>query len=258
MISCRKITGCLSIEAPRVTVRNVRIRCTSGRTGEDANGTSVIAVRNGASASLRRVSIDGMRGVHACVWHEGQSLTMRRVNCRGVNDGVFSWSTPSAATGSNFTIRDSFFHDFTTRTANGHIDGYQTEGASNGRIIHNTFLMTSDDGNSSDSAIAIWDGQRDSSNITVERNLIAGGGFSVYAHDYSPSESNPAGGNSVTNVRFGGNVFSTRLFGCVGYYGVWFPRGAPTDGWRRSGNSVLETGANVDGTNPTYAGRSCT
>ena len=89
------------------------------------------------------------------------------------------------------------------------------------------------------------------------RSLIAGGGFSVYAEDYSPSEANPSGGFTVTNITFTGNKFSTVLFGCIGYYGVWFSRGNPSDHWNRSGNTVLETGANVDAGNPTSGGRAC-
>jgi len=260
VIECRNITGCLSIEAHNVTVRNVRISCTSGRTGENANGTGVIKIEDGASAIIQHVTIDGMRGVHACIWHQGTSLVANRVNCSGVNDGIFSWADTgfSPTTGNHFTITNSYFHGFTTRTANGHIDGYQTEGAAHGLIKHNTYLMTSDDNNGSDSAIAIWDSLKSSSDITVQHNLIAGGGFSIYAEDYSPSESSPRGGYSVSNIHFVDNVFSRHLFGCVGYFGVWYPRGKPTDGWRRSGNTILESGANIDRHNPSYHGRSCT
>jgi hypothetical protein len=259
VISCKNFKGCLSIEARNVTLRDVKATCTSGKTGEAANGTAVIKVQNGASATLARVRTDGMKGVHACVWHQGTRLTIGRLDCSGANDGVFSWADTgySRTTGDNFEIKNSYFHGFTTRTANGHVDGYQTEGARHGAIRHNTFAMTSDDRNSTDSAIAIWNGIRSSSDIGVRNNLIAGGGFAIYAHDYSPSEANPRGGNSVTNIRFVDNVFSRRLFGCVGSYGVWFPRGAPTDGWNRSGNKVLETGQRIDGRNPTYRGRTC-
>jgi hypothetical protein len=86
---------------------------------------------------------------------------------------------------------------------------------------------------------------------------MAGGGFTAYAEDYSPSESNPAGGYSVTNVSFTNNRFSAVHYGCVGYWGVWFVRGAPTDGWKRSGNVVHETGQNLDNQNPTVNGRVC-
>ncbi len=258
-VSCQNITGCLSIEASNVTVTNIKIACNSGKTGTNANGTSAIYVTNGASATISQAEINGMKGVHACIWHQGTSLNVTAVNCYGVNDGIFSWADTSYSqtTGDNFTIKDSYFHDFTILTSNGHIDGYQTEGSGNGLIDHNTFLMTSDDDNGSDSAVAIWNGYRSTHDIIVQNNLIAGGGFAIYAEDYVPSEANPAGGYSVTNVQFNNNKFSTHLFGCVGFYGVWYVRGAPTDGWRRSGNTVLETGANVDNGNPSYQGNTC-
>jgi hypothetical protein len=256
-IRCRTISGCVDITAPGVVLRDVTVRCTSGRTGEDANGTGVVVVEEGASATLRRVVLRGMDGNHSCVWHMGTSVKVTKVDCAGVNDAVFSWAAGPGA-GDGVRIRDSYFHDFTTKTANGHVDGYQTEGASHGRIVHNTWLMTSDSANEANSAIAIWDSLDDSDDFLVARNLIAGGGFAVYAEDYSPSESSPTGGFTVTDVRFEDNVFSTRLFPCVGDYGVWFSRGAPSDGWHRSGNRVLETGQSIDQGNPTAGGRSCT
>jgi hypothetical protein len=259
VISCLNISGCLEIAAPNVTVQDVQIACSSGKTGEAANGTSVINVADGASGTIKRVSIDGLDGVHACIWHQGTALTVDAVNCSHVNDGIFSWADTgySSTTGDHFTISNSYFHDFTVKTANGHIDGYQTEGAGNGLINHNTYYMTSDDGNSTDSAIAIWDSIKSSHDITVSNNLIAGGGFSMYAEDYNPSEGSPGGGFSVTNIVFTNNRFSTALFGCVGYYGIWYTRGAPSDGWHRSGNTVLETGANVDAKNPSSGGQLC-
>ena len=97
----------------------------------------------------------------------------------------------------------------------------------------------------------------------MSNNLISGGGFSVYAEDYSPGDGAPGhpsavGGNNLTNVTFINNKFSTFLNGnCVGNFGVWFYRGSwppyyggPTDGWHRSGNVILETGMGVDWGNP--------
>jgi hypothetical protein len=106
LVSCQNVTGCLSIEAAHVTVRNVKIACRSGRTGTNANGTSVISVNDGASATIDHVEINGMSGVHACIWHQGTALTARAVNCYGVDDGIFSWADThySATTGDHFTI----------------------------------------------------------------------------------------------------------------------------------------------------------
>ena len=107
-------------------------------------------------------------------------------------------------------MENSYFHDFTTRTSNGHEDGYQTEGASDGLIQHNTYQMTV----GADSAVAIWDSLRSSRNIKVDGNLITGGGFAIYAEDYNPGDGGPgdppaSGGFSVTDIRFINNVFST-------------------------------------------------
>jgi hypothetical protein len=259
LVSCRAITGCVDITATDVVLQDVTVTCTSGKQGEAANGTGAVVVGTGASATISHATINGMSGVHACVWHNGVRLGVVAINCSGINDGVFSW-TPGGNGGHNVSVRDSYFHDFTTKTANGHIDGYQTEGASHVVIDHNTYLMTSDSpggDNDTDSAIAIWNSMANSTDFTVSDNLIAGGGFSVYAEDYSPSESSPSGGYTVTDVHFNDNVFSTRLFSCVGSYGVWFPRGAPSDGWHRSGNRVLETGQIIDSANPTANGHTC-
>ena len=267
VIDCRHIKGMLQIEAKNVTVRNSIITSDSGARGLAANGTSAIYVGEGASAVIDSVTINGNDGVHACIWHQGVKLTVRAVNCSGADDGVFSWADPgySATTGDNFTIRDSYFHGFTHATANGHEDGYQTEGASHGLIAHNTYQMNA----SADSAIAIWDGRRSASDITVTGNLITGGGFAVYAEDYNPGDGtngspSPGGGYGVTGIRFDDNSFSTAASGCVGQWGVWFTRatwrpyqGGPTDGWHRSGNRVLETGENIDAQNPHNAGSPC-
>jgi hypothetical protein len=257
VLSCQRITGSLDIQAKNVVIQNSYVSYDGGGVG----GSGVIKIEDGASATVDHVEINGLNHTHSCVWLQGISATVRNINCYGINDGIFSWADTnySATTGDNFSISDSYFHNFTANAANGHIDGYQTEGANNGVIHHNTYLMTTD----ADSAIAIWDSLKSSSNIAVSNNLIEGGGFSVYAEDYSPSESSPAGGFSITNVSFTGNVFSTHLSGCVGGYGTWFYRatwkyqGGPTDGWHRSGNTVLETGENIDASNPHVKGVLC-
>jgi hypothetical protein len=253
VVSCEKITGNVDITAANVTLKNSTISANSGKTGEAANGTGAIKIEDGASAIIDHDSINGNDAVHACIWDQGNSMTATNNNCTGQNDGIFSWADTSFSqtTGDNFDIENNYLHGFTTATANGHIDGYQTEGANNGKIIHNTFDVSQDQ----DSDVAIWDSLKSSSNITVDNNLMAGGGFAVYSEDYSPSQANPVGGFTETNIMFTNNKFSTIHFPCVGSFGVWFDvsnayNGAATDGWHRSGNVVLETGQNVDNGNP--------
>jgi hypothetical protein len=98
---------------------------------------------------------------------------------------------------------------------------------------------------------------RDSDDFLIDNNLAAGSGFLMYAEDHNPSEQSPGGGYSVTNIVHTNNRFSTALYPCAGRWGVWYPRGAPTDGWHRSGNVILETGENVDSSNPHVNGQLC-
>ena len=161
-------------------------------------------------------------------------------------------------------MENTYIYNLNAVESNGHWDGYQTEGAANVTLRHNTF-RTLPEGTS---AIAFWNGQKTTDNALVEDNLIKGGGFSVYAQDYSPSEASPAGGYTMTNMRFLNNKFSNVDSGCVGDYGVWFFRsswtyqGGPTGNWGangnvRTGNKVIETGASVDNANPTVNGVLC-
>lgn len=246
-----KVSGGIQVRAKNVTIRNSWVTMDAG----GRSGSGVINVNPGASATIERTTIDGLNATHTCIWHEGASMKAVANNCSRVNDGIFMWATTEGrdGAGDNFTIQDNWLHGFTTQAANGHIDGIQTEGAKHGVIRHNTIDVTQ----SQTSAISLWNSRKTTDDVTIDRNLLAGGGFSVYAEDYSPSESNPTGGYSVTNIRITNNVFSTVHYGCVGYWGVWFPRGKPTDGWNRSGNIVWETGAKVDSGNPTFSGRPC-
>jgi hypothetical protein len=262
-LTCTKFQGSVIIEAANVTITNSEVEVT---TGTGSNGTAAITVDVGASATIDHVTTNGGTKVHACVWDQGLQMIAKAVDCYGANDGFFTWAaTDQPTSGNNFVISDSYIHDMTHETSNGHIDGYQTEGSSYGLIDHNTFELPAD----ADSAIAIWDSRRSSTAITVSNNLITGGGFSVYAEDYSPGTGAPgspsaAGGFTVTDILFDKNSFSTMAGGCVGKYGVWFTRpswvpyqGGPTDGWHRLGNVVLETGENIDNGNPHVNGKLC-
>lgn len=256
VIDGEKITGALRIAAKNVTIKNSWIIADFSAlgTGRTLSGTGVITLEPGASATISHCTLDGSNATHAGIWHTGTSLTAIANNIFGINDGIFSWSEASNPTaGWNVLIQDNYLHDFTTLTANGHIDGYQTEGASHGVIRHNTFDINA----GQTGAISIWNSMRDSDDFLIDNNLAAGGGFVIYAEDYNPSEQNPKGGYSVTNIVYTNNRFSTARYPCVGSFGVWYLRGVPTDGWHRSGNKVLETGENIDFSNPHVKGQLC-
>ena len=210
IIDGEKIIGGLIIAAKDVTVRNSWITSDFSfmGTGRAVSGTGVISLSSGASAIIDHCILDGSNATHAGIWHEGAVLVATSNNIFGVNDGIFSWGkSGDTNSGNNFRIEDNYLHDFTTLTANGHIDGYQTEGASHGIIRHNVFYITQNQ----NAAVAIWNSTGDSDDILIENNLAAGSGFLMYAEDYHPSEQNPRGGFSVTNIRHINNKFSTAL-----------------------------------------------
>jgi hypothetical protein len=266
VINCEHVEGMIDVETQHVTIKNSIVIADSGKTGEAANGSAAIKIEDGASAVVDHVRINGHKGVMACVWDQGTSELVEAVNCFGADDGIWSWADKSYSptTGDHFVIRDSYIHNLTTRTSNGHEDGFQTEGASYGVIEHNTVKVTTN----ANSALAIWDSLKSSHDILVKDNLITGGGFAIYAEDYNPGDGAPGdppatGGFTVTDIRYVDNAFSTLAAGCVGSFGVWFERpwapygGGPTDGWHRHGNRVLETGQDLDSGNPSGPGLSC-
>lgn len=254
VIDSLNLTGSITVDAQNVTIKNTKINYS----GSGGGGSGAIKILSNATVTIDHVEVDGKSAVHACVWHEGASMNLTYLNCHDVEDGVFSWAaTGTASSGNNFLLENSYITRLNAVESNGHWDGYQTEGAVNGVIRHNNFDV---DENASGS-ISIWNGQKNTDNILVENNLVAGGGFSIYAEDYHPSEANPVGGYTMTNVRFLNNKFTNKYSSCIGSYGVWFYRanlayhGGPTGDWGangnvRSGNTILETGFNLDNGNP--------
>lgn len=241
VLTACSIEGGLVIDAVDVVVRD----CVITNTGTGAGGSYVVYVAPGATAVLERVVIDGTDSIHIGIFYDGAELTVRAAEITGVNDGLF-FAQPARGyepgNGDNFVVADSWIHDLTTDAANGHIDGMQTSGASNGWIVHNTIDIAPAyrEGQRSDNAaVALWNFEGDTEDIVVEGNLMLGGGFTIYAHDVSPD-------HDVVRITHRDNRFSIRDSECVGIWGVWYPRGAPTDTWVREGNIVLETGQNID------------
>ncbi|MEM8924261.1 MAG: hypothetical protein AAGD35_12235 [Actinomycetota bacterium] len=250
VISCQRFSGTVVIQAKNVTIRDSTVTVD----GQGGNGGGAIVVNDGGTATIEHVEIDGLGRSHACVWHQGEGVTVDAMECRGMVDGLVAWARTeySPTAGDNFTLRNSYLHSFTHDASNGHIDGFQTLGATNGLIEGNVFDIPA----SGNSAVAIWNTRKNASNIRVIGNLMTGGQFTVYAQDNHPSTTG-SGGNTVSNITFTDNRFSTRADVCVGDWGPWYHDtglsydAGPSDGWKRSGNIIIETGQNVDGGNHT-------
>ena len=81
VINGERISGQLVIRAQNVTVKNSYISWDGGGTG----GSGVIKIEAGFSATIDHVEINGLNHTHACIWHEGSSMTAKAINCYGIN-----------------------------------------------------------------------------------------------------------------------------------------------------------------------------
>ena len=270
-ISCKTINGCVLIHASGVTIQNSIIKACDGAGWDIAHGNQLTknpaddfaALSNedfsntnwGSTVTIDHVEIDGLRRVHECIFHGGHSLRVNAMNCHDVNDGVLMNGSTSfgfvSSASDDFQITDSYFHDFTHSTSNGHIDGIQTEGSQCNNCLniirHNTLLMTAyADSNthpnfgtnpvtlettnyskdSTNSAIALWDSIKNTNNILVDNNLVTGGTATVYAEDYNNDavathqvdlgQTSSVGGFDLTKVYFLNNSFSDIIYGTSG------------------------------------------
>jgi len=138
--------------------------------------------------------------------YEGRGLVVRGSEFTGMANAV-EWGTDGAL------IEDNYIHDFGSVLPAQHADGLQTDGAAHAVVRHNTVFL--DDVTGATAAIGIWATGGDVTDVLVEDNLLAGGGYTVY-----PGVEQ---GGSVSSVRFVGNRFSTRFSTSCGQFGPRYP-----------------------------------
>jgi hypothetical protein len=163
VVSNLNITGCVTVRARNVTIRNSRITCDSAtfsiRTHDSASGLLV-----------ENVEINGMGKNSAAVCCA--NYTLHRVNIHNVIDGP----RLSADT----SIVDSWIHDL-ARVPDSHNDTLQTTGGSNIVVRHNRLepydASTHDPLNA---CLMIGSTTSDSvTNLLVEENYCNGGNYSI-------------------------------------------------------------------------------
>ncbi|WP_134742389.1 hypothetical protein [Nocardioides sp. 503] len=207
------IRGTLTIKAPRVVVRNTRIR---------GAGFWVVTVDKAASGVvLQDVEVDGLgtRGVAGSSGIVGGSPTIIGARVTGVENGLVP--------GSGTRIRRSYVHGLASPGAP-HYDGIQIDGGVKDISVTASTIDVSDQ--TQTSAVMIDNYFGAVSDVSVTRNLLMGGGFTVYA-DGAFSDSD--GIETVTYAR-------NRLV--RGYYGYHLVRNARV---RWAGNVVDRTGSPV-------------
>ncbi len=207
------IRGTLTIKASRVVVRNTRIR---------GSGFWVVTVDRAASdVVIKDVEVDGlgMRGQAGSSGIVGGSPTIIRTRVTGVENGLVP--------GSGTRVRRSYVHGLAA-PGSPHYDGIQIDGGVRDISVTTSTVDVSDQ--TQTSAVMIDNYFGAVSDVSVTRNLLMGGGFTVYA-DGAFSDS-----DGIRTVTYAGN----RLV--RGYYGYHLVRNARV---RWSGNVVDRTGARV-------------
>jgi hypothetical protein len=189
------ISGSIQVNHHNVRIKNVNIT--------NPGGGAIAIDPSKVGLVIEDCEIDGTGSTRAYEIIAYNNYTLRRCNIHHVGEG------PRA--NGNVVIEDNYIHDFLDFRADGaHQDTIQTTGGNNITIRHNNLEMNIDAGNA-----VIMVSTDLGSNLLIERNLVYGGGYSVYGG--GPGGSIPAPG--WTNVTIRDNQFSTVHFQKCGYWG---------------------------------------
>jgi hypothetical protein len=172
------INGCLIIEANNVTIRNSRITCRGAYGIRSFNGNTNLYVVD-TTLSCGGTSGTGIAAVGI----------FRRTNVSGCENGFSIWA--------DTLVEDSWIHDLAL-VGGGHVDGIQINEGSRGITVRHSTIRN-DFGQTS----AIIGDTGSQINITVERNLLIGGGYTLYC--------------AINPVNY--QVRDNRFV--AGYYGAW-------------------------------------
>jgi hypothetical protein len=192
VISGLNITGTVTIQAANVTLENCKITSSSYFVVNVAAGVTGAVVQN--------CEINGLGGTSGNVGINGQGTFVGN-NIYNVENGI-------NLTGSA-VIENNYIHGLKA-SGSPHYDGIQIDGGvSNITIDHNTVIND----NGSVSAIMIDNYWGPISNISVDNNLLVGGGFTVYnAQQFS--------GGTISGVSFTNNHMGTGQYGITDFTGT--------------------------------------
>jgi len=216
-----KTIGCIRVMAPGVVIRKSTISCDGGYAVMSADGDY-----SGAPLLIEDSEID-CKNTSGTALGEA-NIIVRRVDISGCENG--------GDMNQSFTVEDSYIHDLFNSPA-AHTDGLQfaskhleagrsVAGSVNITIRHNAIFGMGADGSFGTSAIiSNRGGDR---NVVIEKNLLAGGAFTLYCEQ----------GAKGNNYRVVDNAFSRRFGQNVGAYGPTTDCG-DEEQW---GNYLYETG----------------
>jgi hypothetical protein len=206
VVNAMNVRGEIEVVADNVTIRNSRIVNPGGSWGIiQREGHSGLTVEG---CDIRG---DGVRQMQYGILNQGGMITVRRSDISVISNGIQT---------NHGLIEDSYFHD-PKYFSGDHTDMIMsTGGPAPGRSLvvrHNTVVNTL----KQTSAVALFQDFGVVHDALIANNLLAGGGYALYAG---------AGSHDTPyNVRIIGNVFRRKPFTKGGFHG-------PVTAWNGSGS----------------------
>ncbi len=217
-ISGLSITGTLNIAASNVTVKNDQITTSS---------LYAVSLRHTANVTVENSTISGQNATTGRVNYAIDDIYADSTNMNFTRNNIADWRVGINTTSGKIT--GNYIHD-PGFIAGDHTDGiYDNEGttplAITGNTIENTLGQTCDIILESATGVPVG-------NMTVSGNLLAGGGYSIYAGGAQ---------NDSTNVKITGNRFGQAYYPQSGQWG-------PQADYQPSGTGNTWTGNTWDNT----------
>lgn len=192
-ISGVSITGCVDVRAPNVTFQNVQFNA-----GGCFWGVRNFSVTNGVVTNYPGLQV--IDSAITCAGTNGTAfgsygISLQRVEISRCENGL--------NVAGSVSVSDSWVHDMNGSNGGAHTDGAQfNQGASDIVFSHNTINVGPQNG--ATSAIIMWDeGGAQNARVTIDRNLLAGGTYTLYCGREG----------AVDNVRITNNRFGTFEYG---------------------------------------------
>lgn len=216
------VNGPVDVVADNVTIDNVRVY---------SSGFFGIAIRHADNTTIDRCTVGpakGERRVEAAikdVYGDAKNTTIRRCNIYGWSTGVQIYQG---------LIAHNFIHSPGFEPGD-HTNGTTSTGSTQQLdIIHNTVFNPL----GQTDAISLFQDFGLEANRTISDNLMAGGGYTLYAGQNS-------GAPATYNIKVTNNRFSRLYFSRGGYYGPVTAYNPDGVGNVWSGNIWDDTGASV-------------
>ena len=209
------ISGGVDIHASNVTLENCIIRVS------DPNANWVVSVLGGLTGVvIKNCEIIGP-GLPATTQTSGiyvignSQVTINSSNIHEVGHGI-------DVSGGPVTIQNSYIHDLNAN-ASSHYDGIYYGGGSGPNFslnIQNNTIINSHD---QTSAIFTENYFGPVSNVTVNNNLLVGGGYTVYLVSNTQSNGGGGQGGALSNISYTNNHLGTGNWGYTAFEGPYNP-----------------------------------